>query len=85
MVKTDQNCAEGDGQGCADILAGTMGTRGWQQVDDGLAKLDGLSIMSRGWQKLDRLRESKALQHADEVNKVGKGKLEHLNDGGRQD
>ena len=51
-------------------------------TQDGWDNIDGLSILSKGWQKGDRLREGKILQHSVGQSRDGKRREGHLVGGG---
>ena len=49
-----------------------VGTRDWHNVQDGWAKIGGLSMLTKGWQKDDRLCEGSILLVAEKIKVTNK-------------
>ena len=76
----DQECPENDRE-CVAKLSGPVLTnirivrnQDYKLTQDGWDNIDGLPILSKGWQKGDRLREGKILQHSVGQSRDGKRK-----------
>ena len=80
IMNYDQECA-GNTRECVALLSRTVltnlriiRTQDWQNTEDSLAKIDGLSILAEGWQSKDRLCEGKILKQPDGQSRNGKRK-----------
>ena len=78
MVVENHDC-QVNSKECFTRLSGTVlttlrivGTRDWHNMQDGWAKTDGLSILTKGWQKDDRLCEGSILLVADKIKVTNK-------------